>query len=104
MYVMGQNPTLMPTQNVRLGGNGATSTFRAMAWLPKLLTSGSNPWYFVQVIRLRPSTLIVADRTPRPRSETTLVGRSYDKVSSRSLMNDASWTYWLVFCSQLVIR
>ena len=33
------------SQKLRLGGNGATSMFRAIGWLPKLLTSGSSPSY-----------------------------------------------------------
>src|SRR6218665_216089 len=38
-----QNPTSRDVQKLRLGGKGATSMLRAMAWLPKLLTSGSSP-------------------------------------------------------------
>ncbi len=39
----GQNPRSIEKKKLRLGGNGATSMFRTMAWLPKLLTSGSSP-------------------------------------------------------------
>ncbi len=36
-------PRLMVKKKVRLGGYGVTSMFRWIGWLPKLLTSGSNP-------------------------------------------------------------
>ncbi len=39
----GQNPRSIEKKKLRLGGNGATSMFRTIAWLPKLLTSGSSP-------------------------------------------------------------
>ena len=32
-----------PSQKLRLGGKGATSTLLPTCWLPKLLTSGSRP-------------------------------------------------------------
>src|SRR6185295_1143179 len=48
----GQNPRSTEKKKLRLGGNGATSIFRTMAWFPKLLTSGSSPRYPVQRIRL----------------------------------------------------
>src|SRR5207247_6142599 len=42
-----QSPRLMVKKKLRLGGYGVTSIFRAIGWLPKLLTSGSNPLYGV---------------------------------------------------------
>src|SRR5262249_44579417 len=39
----GQNPKSIEKKKLRFGGNGATSMFRAIAWLPKLDTSGSMP-------------------------------------------------------------
>src|SRR2546426_11105927 len=40
---MDHNPRSTLNQKLRLGGNGVTSTFRAIARFPKLLTSGSSP-------------------------------------------------------------
>ena len=49
----GQNPRSIENQKLRLGGNGVTSMFRAIGWLPKLLTSGSSPVNGAIVKRLR---------------------------------------------------
>src|SRR5207247_3245791 len=61
----GQNPTSIEKKKLRLGGNGATSMFRAIAWLPKFDTSGSRPLYGVKRSRLRPLTEIRAVRIPK---------------------------------------
>jgi hypothetical protein len=55
---MAQNLRSRVKKKLRLGGNGVTSMFRAMAWFPKLDTSGSSPLYGVAVNRFRPLRLI----------------------------------------------
>ena len=53
---------------LRLGGNGATSMFRAIAWFPKFETSGSLPWNFVNRRRFRPDSDSRASVTREPKS------------------------------------
>src|SRR4051812_4380269 len=64
----GQNPKSIEKKKLRLGGKGATSIFRTIAWLAKLLTSGSSPRYGVNRSRFRPVTDRRAYRTPPPNS------------------------------------
>ena len=72
----GQNPRSIEKKKLRLGGNGATSMFRTIAWLPKLLTSGSRPAVRVKRSRLRPVSESRAVRTLRPkRPETDPLGQ-----------------------------
>ena len=59
-------------QKLRLGGKGATSMFRAIGWLPKLLTSGSYPSYGTSRNRFRAATVNRAYRAPRQSPPTTL--------------------------------
>src|SRR5439155_4097283 len=61
----GQNPMSIEKKKLRLGGNGATSMFRAIAWLPKFDTSGSSPLYGVNRSRLRPLKEMRAVRIPK---------------------------------------
>src|SRR4029078_1332261 len=81
----GQNPRSIEKKKLRVGGNGATSMFRTIAWRPKLLTSGSSPRYGVNRSRLRPVSESLAFRMRRPNSEeVSRSGRLYDRLSSRS--------------------
>src|SRR6266566_7876142 len=77
----GQNPTSIEKKKLRLGGNGATSMFRTMAWFAKFDTSGSRPLYGVNRNRLRPLAESRAVRIPKWRGISG--GRLYAKVTSR---------------------
>src|SRR5882672_7078886 len=84
-------------KKLRLGGNGATSMFRATAWLPKFETSGSMPRKFVMRMRFRPESVMLAPVTFEPnRWEVAACGRRYDTASSRSFRYDPSCTYTFV--------
>src|SRR5690349_9005384 len=83
-------PRLMVKKKLRLGGYGVTSMFRAMGWLPKLLTSGSKPWYGVaSQKRLRALIASCAVCTPlhrlriteRGSSQLTEISRTFTKVA-----------------------
>src|ERR1041384_6866309 len=82
--LLSHSPRLMVKKKVRLGGYGVTSMFRAIGWLPKLLTSGSKPLYGVATQkRFRALTASWALRTPLHRLWTVLAGRSQLTATSR---------------------
>src|ERR1051326_1937187 len=82
--LLSHSPGLMGKKRVRLGGYGVTSMFRAIGWLPKLLTSGAKPLYGVATQkRVRALTARWAVRTPH-RLLTVLAGRSQLTATSRT--------------------
>src|SRR5207247_6157198 len=61
-----QKSRSMEKKMLRLGGNGATSMLRAIAWLPKFDTSGSMPRNFVILISFLALCDTVGLRTRAP--------------------------------------
>src|ERR1041385_6441097 len=92
--LLSHSPRLMVKKKLRLGGYGVTSMFRAIGWLPKLLTSGSKPLYGVATQkRFRALTDSWAVRTPHSLL-TVLAGSSQLTATSRTFTT-APFSMWV---------